>query len=150
MGFTENCATASSSQDCARVLRLRDRMARYHRDPDAAFYGWNDVWLDPEFRAWDISDSVARSECPILLIQGERDQYGTMAQLDAIEQRARGPITRVHLDCQHSPPTELPSETVAVIKEFLGLSIRDEPFDSPDSSRLVADYIAQIKAMYPD
>ena len=90
MGFTENCATASSSQDCARVLRLRDRMARHHRDPDAAYYGWNDVWLDPEFRAWDISDSVARIECPILLIQGERDRYGTMAQLDAVEaSRAR-------------------------------------------------------------
>src|SRR5947209_12961909 len=44
---------------------LRERMARHHRDPDAAFYGWNDVWLDPEFRRWDITDSVARIGCPL-------------------------------------------------------------------------------------
>ena len=98
---------------------LRDRMARYHRDPDAAFYGWNDVWLDPEFRAWDISDSVARIECPILLIQGERDRYGTMAQLDAVERLARGPVERVHLDCGHAPHLERPEETLEAVAGFV-------------------------------
>jgi pimeloyl-ACP methyl ester carboxylesterase len=98
---------------------LKERMARHHRDPDAAFYGWNDVWLDPEFPQWEITTELERITCPLLLIQGERDQYGTMAQLDAIEQRARGPITRVHLHCQHSPPTERPEETVAAIAAFL-------------------------------
>jgi pimeloyl-ACP methyl ester carboxylesterase len=98
---------------------LRDRMARYHRDPDAAFYGWNDVWLDPEFRAWDITDSVAQIECPLLLIQGERDQYGTMAQLDAIERLARGPVERVHLDCQHAPHLECRGETVEAVAGFV-------------------------------
>jgi pimeloyl-ACP methyl ester carboxylesterase len=98
---------------------LKERMARHHRDPDVAFYGWNDVWLDPAFPDWDITGDLNKITCPLLLIQGERDQYGTMAQLDAIEQRARGPITRVHLQCQHSPPTELPKETVAAIVAFL-------------------------------
>jgi pimeloyl-ACP methyl ester carboxylesterase len=98
---------------------LRERMARHHRDPDAAFFGWNDVWLDPEFPRWDITGEVARVKVPLLLIQGERDQYGTMAQLDAIEQTAAGPVQRVHLDCQHSPPTELPDETTAAIADFL-------------------------------
>jgi pimeloyl-ACP methyl ester carboxylesterase len=98
---------------------LRDRLARHHRDPDAAFFGWNDVWLDPDFPSWEITSELSRITCPLLLIQGERDQYGTMAQLDAIEERARGPVDRVHLDCQHSPPTELPNETVAAIAEFV-------------------------------
>jgi pimeloyl-ACP methyl ester carboxylesterase len=98
---------------------LRDRMARHHRDPDAAFYGWNDVWLDPEFRAWDITDSVARIECPLLLIQGERDQYGTLAQLDAIERAARGPVERVHLDCQHAPHLECPVQTLEAVAGFV-------------------------------
>jgi pimeloyl-ACP methyl ester carboxylesterase len=98
---------------------LKHRMARHHRNPDAAFFGWNDVWLDPAFPDWDITAELEKITCPLLLIQGERDQYGTMAQLDAIEQRARGPVTRVHLDCQHSPPTELPAETVAAITAFL-------------------------------
>jgi pimeloyl-ACP methyl ester carboxylesterase/GNAT superfamily N-acetyltransferase len=132
---------------------LRERMARHHRDPDAAFFGWNDVWLHPDFPDWDITDLIEHIACPLLLIQGERDQYGTMAQLDAIEQRARVPVTRVHLDCQHSPPTELPDETAATIAAFLSeLSVRvaEEPFDSAESSALVADYVAEIKAMYPE
>ena len=132
---------------------LRDRMARHHRDPDAAFFGWNDVWLDPAFPDWDITDEVTHITCPLLLIQGERDQYGTMAQLDAIEQRARGPVRRLHLDCQHSPPTERPGETVAAIAEFmhsLEIRILEEPFDTPTSATLVADYVAEIRAMYPE
>ncbi len=132
---------------------LRDRMARHHRDPDAAFFGWNDVWLDPAFPEWEITEEVTRITCPLLLIQGEHDQYGTLAQLDAVEQRARGPVTRVHLDCQHSPPTERPDETVAAIARFLGAlhtRVTEEPFDSPASAALVADYVAEIKAMYPE
>jgi pimeloyl-ACP methyl ester carboxylesterase len=98
---------------------LRERMARHHRDPDAAFYGWNDVWLDPDFRAWDIREMLTRIECPILLIQGERDQYGTMAQLDAIEHAAGGTVQRVHLDCQHAPHLERRDETIASIARFV-------------------------------
>jgi pimeloyl-ACP methyl ester carboxylesterase len=98
---------------------LRERMAGYHRDPDAAFYGWSDVWLDPDFAAWDITHEVAEIRCPILLIQGERDQYGTLAQLDAIEQAAPGPVERVHLDCQHAPHLERPDETLSSISKFV-------------------------------
>jgi pimeloyl-ACP methyl ester carboxylesterase/ribosomal protein S18 acetylase RimI-like enzyme len=132
---------------------LRKRLARHHRDPDAAFFGWNDVWLDPAFPEWDITGELESITCPLLLIQGERDQYGTMAQLDAIEQGARGPVQRVHLDCQHSPPTELPDETAAAIARFvhgLAIDVREEPFDSPVSAALVSDYVAEIKAMYPE
>jgi GNAT superfamily N-acetyltransferase len=129
---------------------LRDRLARHHRDPDAAFFGWNDVWLHPEFPRWDITGELERITCPLLLIQGERDQYGTMAQLDTIEQRSHAPVTRVHLDCQHSPPTEMPAATAAAIVEFLELRVIEERFDGPASKSLVADYVAEIKAMYPE
>jgi pimeloyl-ACP methyl ester carboxylesterase len=98
---------------------LRERMARYHSDPDAAFFGWNDVWLHPDFPRWDITDAVRRVDAPLLLIQGMNDQYGTMAQLDVIERASAGPVQRVHLDCQHSPPTERQAETVDAIARFL-------------------------------
>jgi pimeloyl-ACP methyl ester carboxylesterase len=98
---------------------LRERMARHHRDPDAAFFGWNDVWLDPDFRRWEITDEVKRVEAPLLLIQGLHDEYGTMAQLDAIEHAAAGTVQRVHLDCRHWPPTERQDETVDAIARFL-------------------------------
>lgn len=132
---------------------LRDRLARHHRDPDAAFFGWNDVWLDPAFPQWDITGELERITCPLLLIQGEHDQYGTLSQLDAIEQRASGPVTRLHLDCRHSPPTERPRETIDAIASFINridIEVREEPFDTPTSARLVADYVAEIRAMYPE
>ena len=131
---------------------LRDKLGRHHRDPDAAFFGWNDVWLDPAFPEWNITAEVERITCPVLLIQGERDQYGTLAQLDAIEQRAKGPVTRLHLDCQHSPPTEMPAETAAAIAKFvkqLEIQVREERFDTPVSTALVADYVSEIRSMYP-
>ena len=98
---------------------LRERLAAHHRDPDAVFYGWCDVWLDPEFRSWDIRELIPRIECSMLLIQGERDQYATMAQLDAIEQAARAPVERVHLDADHSPHLERRRETVAAVAPFV-------------------------------
>ncbi len=98
---------------------LRERMARHHRDPDAAFFGWNDVWLHPDFGRWDITDEVKRVDAPLLLIQGMHDEYGSMAQLDAIEHAAAGPVKRLHLDCRHSPPTERQDETVEAIAGFL-------------------------------
>jgi len=132
---------------------LRERLARHHRDPDAAFFGWNDVWLDPAFPQWDITAELDRITCPLLLIQGERDQYGTLAQLDAIEERSKAPPRRLHLDCQHSPPTEMPEETAKAIADFvnqLPIHVREEPFDTGASAALVADYVAEIEAMYPE
>jgi pimeloyl-ACP methyl ester carboxylesterase len=98
---------------------LRERMARHHRDPDAAFYGWNSVWLDPQFADWDLRPLLHRITCPLLLIQGERDQYGTMAQLDAIERAASGPVERLHLDCRHAPHAEQPEATIDSIVRFI-------------------------------
>jgi pimeloyl-ACP methyl ester carboxylesterase/GNAT superfamily N-acetyltransferase len=131
---------------------LRDKLARHHRNPDAAFFGWNDVWLDPAFPRWTITDELERITCPLLLIQGERDQYGTMAQLDMIERLAAGPVRRVHLDCQHSPPTEMPEETVAAVAQFVDelVQIVEEPYDGPSGKLLVRNYVAEIRAMYPD
>jgi GNAT superfamily N-acetyltransferase len=78
-----------------------------------------------------------------------------MAQLDAIERHARGPVQRVHLDCQHSPPTERPTETIEAIVEFLaGLPdaprIVEEPLDGPGATTLLPAYLAEIHALYPD
>jgi pimeloyl-ACP methyl ester carboxylesterase len=98
---------------------LRERMARHHRDPDAAFYGWNDVWLHPDFPRWSIEDVLPDITCPLLLIQGTDDQYGTLAQLDRIEAAASGPVERVHLACRHAPHLEAPEETLAATAAFI-------------------------------
>jgi pimeloyl-ACP methyl ester carboxylesterase len=98
---------------------LRERMARYHRDAEATFRAWNDIWLAPEFRAWNIEDVLGGIACPVLVVQGERDQYGTLAQLDAIERGIPGPVRRAVLDARHAPHLEAPEATLAVVTDFV-------------------------------
>jgi len=99
---------------------LGDRLARHHADPDAAFRGWNDIWLAPAFRDWNIEACLPGVRCPLLLIQGRDDQFGTTAQLDAIERQAGGQVSRLELsDCRHSPHRDQPEATLAAIAEFI-------------------------------
>jgi pimeloyl-ACP methyl ester carboxylesterase len=98
---------------------LRDRMARYHRDPERTFRLWNDIWLAPAFRSWNIEDVLPGVTAPTLLIQGEHDQYGTLAQIDAIERGLAGSVRRAVLDARHAPHLEATEETLRVAAEFL-------------------------------
>jgi pimeloyl-ACP methyl ester carboxylesterase len=97
---------------------LRERMARYHDDVDAAFFGWCDVWLDPGFERWDLSAEIARLRAPTLLLQGVEDAYGTLEQLDRIQAGAPAAVERVELQAGHSPHLEAPEETLAAIARF--------------------------------
>ena len=71
---------------------------------DRTFYGWNDVWLSPAFRGWNIEPEVRRVSVPALVLQGADDEYGTLAQVEAIERCAAGPVDRLLLaGCGHAP-----------------------------------------------
>ena len=98
---------------------LRPRLARRHDDPDAAFRGWCDVWLDPAFRDWNIEGAAERVTAPALLIQGVDDEYGTLAQLDSLQRRLRGPVTRLELPGGHSPHLDAPDAVLAALVAFL-------------------------------
>ena len=105
---------------------LRDRLERYHRDVDVAFRGWNDVWLDPAFRSWNIEDYLPRIECPALLVQGDLDEYGTLRQIDAIERGIAGPVERLILEnCGHSPHRDRRETVLAAVADFVGRVSRD-------------------------
>ena len=97
---------------------LRARMARHHDDPDAAFHGWCDVWLDPAFRTWSLEDEAGAVSAPTLLVQGADDPYGTLDQLDRIEARMRGPVRRLVVPGGHSPHLEQPQAVVEGIAVF--------------------------------
>jgi len=97
---------------------LRERMARHHDDVDAAFRGWCDVWLDPAFRDWSLEADAERVTCPTLLIQGVDDPYGTLEQLDRIEARVRGRVTRLEVPGGHSPHLEAAEPVLAALCEF--------------------------------
>jgi pimeloyl-ACP methyl ester carboxylesterase len=97
---------------------LRERMSRHHDNPDAAFWGWCDVWLDPAFRAWSLDAEVARVTAPALVIQGSEDPYGTLAQVDRIVAAIGPNAQRLILTGGHSLHLERPDEVVAAIAEF--------------------------------
>lgn len=101
---------------------LPARLAKYHRDVRRTFYGWNDIWLHPEFRAWNIEDCLAGIRCPILAVQGVDDEYGTMAQIEAIAAQASA-APEVELlklaDCRHSPHRDQEQAVVDAIVRFV-------------------------------
>jgi pimeloyl-ACP methyl ester carboxylesterase len=97
---------------------LRARMARHHDDPDAAFHGWCDVWLDPAMRDWSLEPDAARVSAPTLLIQGAEDEYASLEQLDRIETCVRGPVTRLVVPGGHSPHLEQAGAVVEAIAGF--------------------------------
>jgi len=99
---------------------LRERLGKYHRDPRKTFYLWNDVWLDPDFRAWNIEEYLRTIRCPLIAIQGLDDEYGTMAQLDAIASQVGGPCELVKLPhCGHSPFRDQPEAVVSALSRWL-------------------------------
>ena len=99
---------------------LSRRLGRHHADAAKTFRGWNDIWLHPDFRSWNIEEYLPRVYCPVLAIQGFDDEYGTMAQLDAIAGQAGGPIELLRLtDCRHSPHRDQPAAVLEAMSRFV-------------------------------
>ena len=99
---------------------LPQKLARHHAAADKTFFGWNDIWLDPAFRRWNIERYLAAIECPTLVIQGEDDEYGTIAQVAAIRDQVSGPVeTRVLAACGHSPHRDQPAQTLDAVAGFI-------------------------------
>lgn len=99
---------------------LPEKLARHHRDAACTFWGWNNIWLDPAFRSWNIEEYLPRVNCPVLVIQGLEDQYGTMAQVEALQRQSGGPVETLTLpDCRHSPQRDQPEAVLRAIGEFV-------------------------------
>jgi pimeloyl-ACP methyl ester carboxylesterase len=99
---------------------LRQRLARYHRDVDTAFRGWNDAWLDPRFRDFDITPYLPHIHVPILALQGSNDPYGTDGQIRILEANVQAPIkTKLIAGARHSPHLEAMDATLAIITNFI-------------------------------
>ncbi len=99
---------------------LRSKLARWHRDVDNAFYGWNDAWLDPDFRRWDISEYLAYVRVPVAILQGEDDQYGTTRQIEIANEECYCPVdVTVIPGAGHSPQREAAELTLVTISEFV-------------------------------
>jgi pimeloyl-ACP methyl ester carboxylesterase len=98
---------------------LPKKLARYHDYADETFRGWNYIWLDPQFLGWNIEEYLAAISCPTLVIQGENDEYGTLAQLEAIQRRVPATQSLILPGCGHSPHRDQPSLTLDAISKFV-------------------------------
>ena len=102
-----------------RETDLPSRLGKYHTYPENAFLGWNDAWLNPAFRGWNISACIDAFRVPCLAIQGRQDAYGTAAQIEVIAQRSTAPVDIYLLDdCEHAPHKHQPEKTLALICDF--------------------------------
>jgi pimeloyl-ACP methyl ester carboxylesterase len=119
--FVEPVALAGIRATRAAYLAgdLRQRLARYHDDVDSAFFGWNDAWLAPEFVPWNIEDLLPAIRCPVLAIQGEEDEYGTMAQLDVVAARVPDAALLKLADCGHVPHRDRPDAVIEATRALL-------------------------------
>jgi pimeloyl-ACP methyl ester carboxylesterase len=99
---------------------LRERLARHHREVENAFRGWNDVWLDPRFRAWNIEEYLGAISVPMLLIQGTEDKYGTWKQIEAIERQVHGPVEIERVThAGHAPHRDQPELLLEKMSAFI-------------------------------
>ncbi len=102
-----------------KTTDLPQKLARHHDYADETFWGWNDIWLDPAFQRWNIEDRLSSIRCPLLVIQGLEDEYGTLAQVEAIKRGAPHAQTLVLSNCGHSPHRDQPTATLEVISQFV-------------------------------
>jgi pimeloyl-ACP methyl ester carboxylesterase len=120
--FVEEVSIASieAARRAYETTDLKERLARYHADAESAFRGWNDAWLSPAFRDWNIEEYLAGVTCPVLAIQGAEDEYGTMAQIAAIERGVKGPFQKLVLRrCKHSPHRDQEATVLEAMAEFV-------------------------------
>lgn len=119
--FVEDISISSISQAREAYLNtdLRERLGRYHQNVDSAFWGWNDIWLNPEFRHWNIEEYLPKIKCPLLVIQGEDDEYGTLDQVQGIKRIATQAQLCIIGACRHSPHKDQPEKVNREIAEFL-------------------------------
>ena len=110
---------------------LRPRLARFHDDPDSAFWGWNRIWLHPPFRRWTIDDELATIGCPLLAVQGLDDEYGTLEQVHGIARRVPHAQVLELARCGHSPHRDQPEALIEAVESFIRGAVAAAPDQPP-------------------
>ena len=114
---------------------LRTKLARYHADVDGAFYGWNDIWLSAEFRSWNIEGDLKSLHAPLLAIQGDEDEYGTIQQIDRIARVCPDVELLMLADCRHSPHRDQQEQVLRAVQRFLRQLKRVDEMEVAPSSK---------------
>jgi len=126
--IVEDCtvAAAKAAREAYRQGDLRARLARWHGNVDVAFHGWNDCWVTAEFqRGWDTLEELAYIRVPVLIVQGENDQYGTIRQIEIAREECYCPVEAALMPgIGHAPHREAPEATVRIVADFIARALR--------------------------
>ncbi len=113
-------ASIQAAKTAYETTNLRERLGKYHTDPDNAFMGWNGAWLDPDFRSWRIDDLIPTIRVPVLAIQGSEDEYGTEEQLNILAREAYCPVETVLIKgAKHAPQLTHADATLGAVSAFV-------------------------------
>lgn len=121
--FVED-VTLAGIREAVRIYAstdLPDRLSKHHgSNTETVFRGWSDTWLSPAFRDWNIDEYLSGVRCPVLVIQGRDDEYGTPAQVEAIVSGVSGPSEPVIVeDCGHVPHLQARERVLAEMTRFI-------------------------------
>ena len=112
---------------------LKERLARHHDHPDVAFYGWHDAWTDPRFADWNVADAIDHWRIPALVVQGAEDEYGTLAQVREVQDRAYSPVEALVVDgAGHAPHQDAPEVVTPAVAGFCAtlFALEDAPSEA--------------------
>lgn len=124
--FVEDVSVASiaAAADAFSAGDLRGKLARHHADVSGAFWGWNRAWLDPDFRAWNLEELLPAISAPTMIVQGTEDEYGTIAQVEAIRAGITGPVTVEMIEgAGHAPFRDAPDRVHVQIASFVSAQL---------------------------
>ena len=112
-------ASIAKARQAYEWTDMRQRLAKYHDDPDSVFFAWNRIWLHPPFRQWSIEAEITTIGAPLLAVQGMEDEYGTLEQIRGIQRRVPHTQLRVLAECGHSPHRDQPDALIAAVVGFI-------------------------------
>jgi len=115
----ETLTGISAAKEAWTATDLPQKLGRYHADADRVFVEWNDTWLSPAFRDWNIEEYLPPIRCPVLAIQGEDDEYATIRQIEVIAERVAATTLLELPACGHSPHRDQPAAVLGAVDSFV-------------------------------
>jgi len=100
-------------------------LEKYHGEKNQALFdAWADTWRSDWFDSWNIEYLLPSITCPVMVVHGEKDRYGTKKQIEAIEKKVKGPFEKLVVEgCGHAPHLEkteiVIDSAVQFIEKFL-------------------------------
>jgi pimeloyl-ACP methyl ester carboxylesterase len=101
--------------------RLKAKLSRYHGEQtDTIVQRWAGTWSSPEFRDWNIESFLPKISCPLLVLQGENDEYATVNQVKGIVDQINGPVSwKIISGCRHTPHFQAMDHVLTLMSDFI-------------------------------